>query len=234
MKTKRCKMKQGCCSVTFCPLVPSWATTIHKFQGFEAGFDKNDQFQHLIINPGDIKTEQQQPGILYVAMSRAKTMGNMTNDTPNSRNSAVYWTGCGMSKNRVLHGSTKKQIHTQGQERVNCLKIEKRENWVNYLTEQCKNTSSQQYNKRRLKKIKKKIKPSITGEEMYTDVLQSITNIIIHPSKQWKKLRSIDYLTTQSYFHLKKYMKYRNKISGKKYVFFEIKYLFFGTYFSKS
>ena len=201
MKTKRCKMKQGCCSVTFCPLVPSWATTIHKFQGFEAGFDRNDQFQHLIIDPGDIKTEQQQPGILYVAMSRAKTMGNMTNDTPNPRNSAVYWTGCGMSKNRVLHGSTKKQIHTQGQERVNCLKIKKRENWVNYLTEQCKNTSSQQYNKRRLKKIKKKIKPIIAGEEMYTDVLQSITNIIIHPSKQWKKLRSIEYLTTQSYFH---------------------------------
>ena len=109
-----------------------------------------------------------------------------------------------MSKNRVLYGSTKKQIHTQGQERVNCLKIKKRENWVNYLTEQCKNTSSQQYNKRKLKKIKKKIKPSIAGEEMYTDVLQSITNIIIHPSKQWKKLRSIDYLTTQSYFHLKK------------------------------
>ena len=49
MKTKRCKMKQGCCLVTFCPLVPSWATTIHKFQGFEAGFDRNDQFQHLII-----------------------------------------------------------------------------------------------------------------------------------------------------------------------------------------
>ncbi len=47
------------CLVTFCPLILSWATTIHKFQGFEAGFDKNDQFQHLINHPGDIKTEQQ-------------------------------------------------------------------------------------------------------------------------------------------------------------------------------
>jgi hypothetical protein len=92
--------------VTFCPLVPSWATTIHKFQGFEARFDRNDQFQYLIINPGDIKLEQQQPRILYVAMSRTKTMGDMTNDndTPNPRNSAVYWTGREMSKNRVLHG----------------------------------------------------------------------------------------------------------------------------------
>jgi hypothetical protein len=83
---------------------------------------KNDQFQHLFIDPGEVKSEQQQPGILYITMSRAKTIGDMTNDTPNLRNSAVYWTGSGMSKNRVLHGSTKKQIHTQGQERVNCLK----------------------------------------------------------------------------------------------------------------
>jgi hypothetical protein len=45
MKTKK---KKTCCSVTFCPLVPAWATTIHKFQGFEAGFDEKDQFQHLI------------------------------------------------------------------------------------------------------------------------------------------------------------------------------------------
>jgi hypothetical protein len=116
-------------------------------------------------------------------MSHTKTMGDMTNDTPNPRNSAMYWTGCGMSKNRVLHGSTKKQMHTQGQERVNCLKIKQRENLVNYLTEQCKNTSSQQYNKKKLKKIKKKIKKVIAGGEIQTDVLQSITNIIIIPSK---------------------------------------------------
>jgi hypothetical protein len=130
-----------------------------------------------------------------------KTMGDMTNDIPNPRNSAVYWTGCGMSKNRVLHGSTKKQMHTQGQERVNCLKIKKRENWVNYLTEQCKNTSSQQYNKKKLKKIKKKMKKVIAGEEIQMNVLQSITNIIIIPSKQGKELRSKHYLATQSYFH---------------------------------
>ncbi len=96
-------MKQSCCSVTFCPLVPSWATNIHKFQGFKAGFDRNDQFLHLIINPGDIKSEQQQQGKLYVAMSHAKKMEDMTNDTPNPRNSAVYWTGCGMSKNKYYY-----------------------------------------------------------------------------------------------------------------------------------
>jgi hypothetical protein len=105
-----------------------------------------------------------------------------------------------MSKNRVLHGSTKKQIHTQGQERGNRLKIEKRDNWVTHLREQCKNTSSEQYNKKKLKNIQKKIKKVIAGEEIQTDVMQSITNIIIYPSKQWKELRSKDYLTPQSYF----------------------------------
>jgi hypothetical protein len=98
-------------------------------------------------------------------------------------------------------------MHTQGQERVNCLKIEKRENWVNYLTDQCKNTSSQQYNKKKLKKIKKKIKKVIAGEEIQTDVLQSITNIIINPSTKWKELRSKDYLMTQTFFIKKNTMR---------------------------
>ena len=102
-------------------MVSAYATTIHKFQGFEAGFDENDQFRHLIIDPGDIKSEQQQPGLLYVATSRVKTIGDMTHDVPHPKNSALYWTGSGMSINRVLNGTTKKQLNTQGQERVNCL-----------------------------------------------------------------------------------------------------------------
>ena len=63
-----------------------------------------------------------------------------------------------------------------------------------------KNTSSEQYNKKKLKEIKKNIKKVIAGEELQMDVMQSITNIIIYPSKQWKELRSKNYLITQSYF----------------------------------
>jgi hypothetical protein len=44
------------------------------------------------------------------------------------------------------------------------------------------------------------IKKVIAEEELQTDVMQSITNIIIYPSKQWKELRSKHYLITQSYF----------------------------------
>jgi hypothetical protein len=75
------------------------------------------------------------------------------------------------------------------------------------LTEQCKNTSSQQYNKKKLKKIKKKIEKVIAGEEIQMDVLQSITNIIINPSKKWKELRWKDYLMTQTFFIKKNTMR---------------------------
>ena len=102
----------------------------------EAGFDETDQFQRLIIDPGDIKTEQQQPGILYVATSRAKTIGDMAIDTPHPKTSALYWTGTGISINRILDGTTKRQQNSQQHERVNCLKIEKRHKWVTYLTKQ--------------------------------------------------------------------------------------------------
>ncbi len=91
MKTQQCI--QSCCTVTFCPLVPAWATTIHKFQEFKAGFDEKDQFQHLIIDQGDIKSEQQQPGLLYVATSCVKTIGDMTQDVPHQKTSALYGTG---------------------------------------------------------------------------------------------------------------------------------------------
>ncbi len=64
MITKLCKQKQTCCKVTYCPLVPAWATTIHKFQGLEAGFDKNDQFKQLIVDPGDLTTKLLNPGTL--------------------------------------------------------------------------------------------------------------------------------------------------------------------------
>ncbi len=67
MTTKTCNPKQLSCTVTYCPLVTAWATTNHKFQGFEAGFDPNDQFKHLIVDPGNLTAKQQNSGILYAA-----------------------------------------------------------------------------------------------------------------------------------------------------------------------
>jgi hypothetical protein len=88
--------------MTYCPLVPAWATTIHMFQGFEAGFDKNDQFTHLIVDPGNLTTKLQNPGILYVALSHAKTIGTVTPNNLHPKDSAIFWTCSGICLNRVL------------------------------------------------------------------------------------------------------------------------------------
>ncbi len=103
MITKICYCKQSCCTVTYCPLVTAWETTIHKFQGFKAGIDLNDQFKHLIVNPGSLTTKQQNPGILYAAMSRAKTMGHMTSNNPHPKESAIFWTGLGICEKSSKH-----------------------------------------------------------------------------------------------------------------------------------
>ncbi len=126
MITKTCNRKQSCCTVTYCT---AWATTFHKFEGFEAGFDPNDQFKHLIVDPGDLTTKQQNPGILYAAMSRAKTMGQMTPNNPHPKDSAIFWTGLGICKNRVLNITKKRGI--DGNITI-FLKINKRQEWVNH------------------------------------------------------------------------------------------------------
>jgi hypothetical protein len=124
MITKTCNRKQSCCTVTYCPLVTAWATKNHKFQGFEAGFDPNDQFKHLIVDSGNLTTKQQNPGILYAAMSHAKTMGHMTPNNPHPKDSAIFWIGSGICKNRVLNITMKRGLDGNI---TNCLKINKRQ-----------------------------------------------------------------------------------------------------------
>ncbi len=129
MITKTFIHKHLCCTVTYCPLVTAWATRIHEFQGFKAGFDPNDQFKHLIVNPGNLTTKQQNPGILYAAMSHAGTMGRMTPNNPHPKESAIFWTGLEICKNRVLNITKKRGLDGKI---TNCLKINKRQ-WVTSL-----------------------------------------------------------------------------------------------------
>jgi hypothetical protein len=131
MITKICNRKQSCCKVTYCPLVPAWETTIHKFQGFEAGFDKNAQFKHLIVDPGDLTTKLQNPGILYVALSHAKTIGKVSPNELHLKDSTIYWTGSGICLTRVLNITQKRELDGN---MTNYLKFDKRQNWwITYL-----------------------------------------------------------------------------------------------------
>ena len=117
--------RRGCCTVTWCPLIPAWATTLHKFQGFEAGFDKTDMFRYLICDPGDRSWEQTCPGALYTALSRAKTMGRFTKSKRKfTRKSAIYWKGSGIRAHhsRIIEeweekGRSENKVRTHSQKR---------------------------------------------------------------------------------------------------------------------
>ena len=196
MITKICNRKQSCCKVTYCPLVPAWATTIHKFQGFEAGFDENDQFKHLIVDPGDLTTKLQNPGILYVALSRAKTIGTVSPNELHPKDSAIFWTGSGICTTRVLNITQKRGLDGN---MTNCLKIDKRQKWVDHLFEQNSITSTKQYNEKWLKKIERKLHKNIKRMKK-VDLQTAIATIITNPNEKWKKLKSEKYRVPKSYF----------------------------------
>lgn len=63
-----CKRKQ-------IPLTLGWALTIHKCQGLTIGSGEVNQF--IVISPGTRKFESQNPGAFFVALSRAKSAGNL-------------------------------------------------------------------------------------------------------------------------------------------------------------
>ena len=132
--------KNGCWSIKFCPLVPAWVSTIHKFQGFGAEFGNTDQFKYLILDPGPTSWEQNCSGALYVALSQAKPMGDFWSDTDNPSDSAIYLQGNGMCEDRIRDGALKNG-NRPGGVKVNCVLIDKREQWVIHLTIREQNTT---------------------------------------------------------------------------------------------
>jgi hypothetical protein len=72
----------------------------------------------------------------------------MTPNNHHPKNSAIFLTGSGICKNRVLNIT--KKVGLDGNI-TNCLKINKRQNWVNHLQKQSLITSSAQYNENKSK-----------------------------------------------------------------------------------
>ena len=66
-----------CCSVKYCPLVLAWATTVHKFQGFEAGFDEKDQ-----INEAHESNDEEPQSMLQIQESPSQNKQNLAGLTP--------------------------------------------------------------------------------------------------------------------------------------------------------
>jgi hypothetical protein len=185
--------RKGCCNVTWCPLEISWATTIHKFQGFEAGFGDNDMFRHLIVDPGDTKWEQTCPGALYVALSRAKTMGTFRSDTDHPLDSAIYWINSGICNFRILEGHMKKNKKKSGP-KEKCVLITKREKWVQYLHKKESQTNTTFFNEANISRM-------TSLHHSQEEVREMIASMITTPNKSWAKRKKLpQYSIPRNYF----------------------------------
>ena len=190
MKETLCRKQ--CCTVKWCPLVTSWATTIHKFQGFEAGMDEKDMFRYLICDPGNTSWEQTCPGAFYVALSRAKTIGDMTSDTKFPKNSAIYWINEGICSTRIREGGLKKGA-TRGDPKVKCELLVKRDQWIKYL-EKCKDKTQ----KREF--TSKDITTMLNTRYKPSEVKDKIADMVTNPNQTWRASKKKDFLINKTYF----------------------------------
>lgn len=150
-------------------------------------------FRHLIVDPGDLSWEQTCPGALYVALSRAKTMGTYTTDTSFPQDSAIYWYGTGISTTRILEGH-KKNNTKKGGPRVKCLLINKRERWVAFLHRKMEHTTARVFSdcdKRKLRTVK----------HTQAEVRERIAASITAPNKSWAQRKKQEkYAIPRNYF----------------------------------
>lgn len=184
---------RGCCTALFMPLQIAYAITIHRCQGLEAGFDKGDRWNRMIIDPADELWEISKfLGTMYVATSRGKTLGSKDQAYPSD--SAIYWTGSNISTNRLKNCKRKQN----GQF---CESYKKRANWVKYLEGKAEESKTR-YSKRKLEEITEtSYAAAIKGNFIKdrTDLTTRITNIITNPNKKWKEAKK-DHEIPSDYF----------------------------------
>lgn len=171
-----------CCTATFCPLVLSWGITAHKCQGSEAGFGINDMIKYIIADMNGLKWEQDHPGTAYTITSRSKTIGTVTEDNPYPSESNIFYDG-EIGYNRF----TKVRFKRNEEE---CVKIEKRDKWAQYLQQQTDATKT---------RLTESVLASLRNNntiELSNPVTTSeselrcrIMNIISDPNPTWKELR---------------------------------------------
>ena len=200
MRSAKCSRggNYRCCTAHFCPIVPAYATTIHKFQGFEAGKSPQDRVQTLIIDCGSQNIEGLQPGLLYVAASRGKTIGSMSIQNPHPKDSSIYFQGIHWGEHRVLFCGTKLTGKNDGS-RMPSECAQKRNSWVNFLLKKADNTA-ERYDYSR----KEAMLVDIENELRYSrysrrDIRIRIVKMITEPNETWKTNRR-KYTAPRSFF----------------------------------
>ena len=74
-----------CCRIDYLPLEIAFGKTIHTYQGLQAGRTPkgrpDNPIKTLIVNPGNVNFESNNPGLLYTTISRATTIGEDGGDS---------------------------------------------------------------------------------------------------------------------------------------------------------
>jgi hypothetical protein len=117
---------KGCCRKKYVPLTLAFATTLHTCQGINAGPTQPGQpsnaVQKIILDPGNKQFETFCPGLFYVGLSRATTMGN-----GDKMKSAIYFMGQNIKRDRLLRMTYK----TNSNEKL--LRVLRRDAWTSEL-----------------------------------------------------------------------------------------------------
>jgi hypothetical protein len=171
-----------CCNAKYCPLVLAWATTIHKFQGFEAGFEPHDTINRIIADISTLDWEKINPGTAYVVASRAKTIGDHSDASPYPQDSNLFFTG-----SLGAHRFTRCRLK---EDDTDCLMVQKRDLWVHYLDEKIEATKAKRSS--HYTSDTKNFISRVTQTDPIRDIkdLQTrIVQILQSPSEAWKDLR---------------------------------------------
>ena len=156
--------------------------TIHRCQGLEAGFDEGDRWTRMVMDPSDIEWEIcHNPGTLYVATSRGKTLGSRGGEWGNHpQDSAIHFTGDEISFNRIRDCAKKSNGAL-------CEMVKKRERWVKHLMERAEQTA-ETYNVDMANKILNTTYKIAIEQNLIPDretLTTRIGNMIKSPNSTW-------------------------------------------------
>jgi len=113
--------------MTFLPLTLAYGKTAHTFQGQSAG--PEHPVEVIIVQPGTRQFEGTCPGLFYVMLSRATTIGNRQDRT----DSAIFFHTNEMNYDRITNITMNKKTNTPFK------KVQDRNNWIQHLNKHNKN-----------------------------------------------------------------------------------------------
>jgi len=175
--------EKKCCIARFCPLILAYATTVHKFQGFKAGFDEGDTINHIIADMGDLNWEKKNPGTAYVVTSCTKTIGTSTVNNPHPIRSNIFFDGQIGPRQFV-----DTLVKMNGEKTLNILQ---RDAWVEHLMKKEQQTTMQ-YTKDYISTLKSAVtsfNPSM-NDRSQKGLRTKIMTMLREPNDQWKQRRS--------------------------------------------